>query len=172
MKEMIGLHHTGVSVPDLDKALDFYCDILGGEKLSEWDWPAENDVSEQVLEVKHVGGRAAWVKLGKSFLEIFEFNNCKPREKSQDDLVINHGLTHLAFLVEDLDSWISRLKEKKVRFHNEPIAPGNGSSYVYARDPFGNVIELMEVTKTAYTLPNNYADELHERFGYDPADIG
>lgn len=169
MHEMIGLHHTGVSVPDLDLALEFYCNAMGGEKLDEWSWPAENDLSEQVLEVKNVGGRAAWVRLGKAYLEIFEFNNCEPREKAADDLVINHGLTHLAFLVEDLDAWITQLKGKRVRFHNVPIAPGNGSKYVYARDPFGNVIELMEITETDYQLPNNYLEEVSKRGGFQPA---
>ena len=32
---MYGIHHTGFSVPNLEEALAFYCDTLGGEMIGE-----------------------------------------------------------------------------------------------------------------------------------------
>jgi glyoxylase I family protein len=165
---MIGIHHAAISVPNLDEALVFYCDVMGGTKLTEMMWPAGHVVADQVLEVKNVSGRAAFVQIGKAFLEIFEFGNCSPRKKEPNEPVINHGISHIAFVVEDLQSEYDRLEAIGVRFHSEPIDAGNGTVYVYGRDPFSNVFEIIEI-RDDYTLPNNYIDLLKHKYGISPS---
>jgi hypothetical protein len=35
-----GIHHVSITVPDFQRALQFYCDGLGFEKVLEFHWPA------------------------------------------------------------------------------------------------------------------------------------
>ena len=57
--------------------------------------------------------------------------------------VCDHGITHIAFEVDDLDAEYDRLKAAGMRFHCPPQNLGV-SRVTYGRDPDGNVLELWQ----------------------------
>lgn len=143
------VHHTGVSTPDLDRALRFYRDLLGFEVVAQFTKPPGSPGMDAMLALPGVGFRAALLKLGRTMIEVFEFHAPEPRRADGARPVCDHGLTHLCLQVDDVKAEYERLSAAGMVFHCAPQA-GDGASFVYGRDPDGNAIELIE-----FDGPNN-----------------
>lgn len=85
------------------------------------------------------------LKIGGTFLEVFQFSSPDPLSQSGNRPVNNHGITHICLEVEDIQGEYERLKAAGMPF-NCPPQSQEGSSMVYGRDPDGNVVELIEFT--------------------------
>ncbi len=141
---ILGANHVAMSVPDMERALEFYSDILGFEKILDYGWPAGTEVADQILAVKGTSARCCMVRTTNLIIELFEFGAGNPAEQNPDRPVIDHGFTHLCLAVTDLDADYARLSAAGMRFHSAPVDAAPGVRTVYGRDPFGNVIELEE----------------------------
>ena len=139
---ILGANHVAISVPDMERALEFYSDVLGFEKVLDNGWPAGTEVADEILAVKGTSARCCQVRTTNLIIELFEFGAGNPAEQNQDRPVIDHGFTHLALAVTDLDTEYARLCAAGMRFHSAPVEVAPGIRTVYGRDPFGNVIEL------------------------------
>ena len=53
------------------------------------------------------------------------------------------GWSRFVLTVDDIESFVSRLKENEVKFKNEIVA-GPGGKQILCQDPSGNVVELFE----------------------------
>ena len=152
----LGLHHVALSTPNLDRCLEFYCTVLGAERASETlSWEIGNEQSDASLRVKDSSARFAHIKLGKAYIEIFEFKTPEPTLPSRRS--VDFGIAHLCFQVDDLAKEYRRMKSLGMEFHSEPVTFGDGSQYVYGRDIDNNIIELLEIPEGADT-PNNYPE--------------
>jgi catechol 2,3-dioxygenase-like lactoylglutathione lyase family enzyme len=140
-----GFHHAALSTPDLDRCVAFYRDRLGCEVAWEFGWPAGTAAADEITALKDSAARAVMLKLGGSFLEVFEFTSPPTRPATELRPVNAHGITHVAIEVKDLHGEYARLKAAGVHFHCEPKAQESGF-VVYGRDPDGNVLELIEYT--------------------------
>lgn len=138
-----GIHHTGLSTPDLARALRFYCDLLGFELLTRFEMPPGSPGMDEMLDLPGVGFSAALVRLGDTMIEIFEFSDPEPAPAPVRRRVCDHGLTHLCLQVDDVKAEYERLSAAGMVFHCAPH-DGSGARYVYGRDPDGNAIELIE----------------------------
>lgn len=138
-----GIHHTGVSTPDLDRAIRFYCELFGFELLSRFTKPPGSPGMDAMLALPGVGFQAALLRSGQTLIEVFEFSAPEPARAEAARRVCDHGLTHLCFQVDDVDAEYARLAAAGMRFHCAPQS-GDGARYVYGRDPDGNAIELIE----------------------------
>ena len=153
----LGLHHVALSTSDLDRCLDFYCNVLGAELASsKLTWKIGDKQSDASLQVTDSSARFAHIKVGKAFIEIFEFHT--PEPVNPDRRSVDIGIAHLCFQVDNLALEYQRLKTSGMVFHSEPVVYGDGSKYVYGRDIDDNIIELLEIPKGAVT-PNNYPGE-------------
>jgi catechol 2,3-dioxygenase-like lactoylglutathione lyase family enzyme len=78
--------------------------------------------------------------------------------------LFDHGITHVCFQVDDLDSWHQRLTAAGVEFTSAPQTFGPVKN-VYALDPDGNIVELIEPLAAGARLevPN-----LELPSGFDP----
>ena len=141
---ILGANHVAMSVPDIDRALTFYCDVLGFEKFLDYGWPAGTETADQILAVKGTSARCCMVRTANLNIELFEFGAGNPAVQNPDRPVIDHGITHLCLAVTDLDADYARLSAAGMRFHSAPVDVAPGVRTVYGRDPFGNVIELEE----------------------------
>jgi catechol 2,3-dioxygenase-like lactoylglutathione lyase family enzyme len=142
---ILGVNHVALSVPDMDKALEFYCDLLGFEKLSDAGWPAGTESADRILAVEGTSARVCHIGTENLLMELFQFGDCDPVAQDPRRPVIDHGITHICLAVTDLDDEYARLSAAGMEFNSPPTEVGiPGVRTVYGRDPFGNVVELEE----------------------------
>ncbi|MBW1821540.1 MAG: VOC family protein [Deltaproteobacteria bacterium] len=141
---MKAMHHTAISTFDMDRLIKFYCDLLGFEVEQEFEWPAGIKEADNILALKDTTAKAVMLKLGDFRLELFQFSSPEPKPSDPNRPVVDHGLTHLAFTVEDIHAEYDRLVKAGMRFHCPP--QNIGAIVTYGRDPDGNVVELMQIT--------------------------
>jgi|TARA_B100000315_G_scaffold229600_1_gene239317 catechol 2,3-dioxygenase-like lactoylglutathione lyase family enzyme len=148
---ILGIHHTAISVSDMERSLAFYRDLLGMEVLSDQRWASSaesNPKPEKILRLENPAARQAMLKCGNCHIELFEFSNPEPAPMAEDRPVHDHGYTHFSLDVKDVDAEYERLSDAGVEFHCEPINLGPSCRTTYGRDPDGNVIEFQELFET------------------------
>src|SRR5438270_63887 len=109
----LAVHHVSIMVPDVEKALDFYTDVLG---------------LEQRPDRPELGIGGAWLDAGPQQLHLVEGES--PPGLGQ----------HFALLVEDLDAAIAELRDGGEEV-SDPRPIGR-SLQAFVSDPSGNLIEL------------------------------
>ena len=82
-----GIHHTGFSTPDLERAIEFYSGLLGFRVINyfEWDsadgsarwdgeeWKVGAKQLNEITGLKDSAARAAFLLLDNAFIEVFEY---------------------------------------------------------------------------------------------------
>jgi methylmalonyl-CoA/ethylmalonyl-CoA epimerase len=125
-------HHLGISVPDLDQALDWYERLLGF-------------VLEERLYIEKIPAHIAFVKRGNFRIEIFQVEGAAPlppeRRVPNQDLK-THGNKHLCFEVPDVPAAVAALRAAGADIALELTVQGNPTAFV--RDCAGNLIELLQ----------------------------
>lgn len=140
-----GLHHTGVTVRDLERMVAFYTAELGLEVRHELDSVAPPEGNHTGVP----GARRKLVFLGfpgqEHQIELVHYVDPTAGDGYLDKLQL--GATHLCFNVDDLDSTYHTLQQRGVRFVTEPKwseVDGTRIGVVYARDPEGNWLEFIQ----------------------------
>lgn len=142
---ILGINHVAISVPDMERALSFYCGLLRFEQVSDSGWPAGTESADQILAVAGTSARVVHIRTSNLLIELFQFGDCQPAPQNLQRPVIDHGITHLCLAVTGLDEEYARLCDSGMQFHAPPTDVGlPGVRTVYGRDPFGNVVELEE----------------------------
>lgn len=140
---ILGIDHTALSVPDLEQALAFYCDLLGFEVEVRAQWEPGNASNDTVIGVRGTAAKTALIKAGGTRIELFEYRS--PAGAAQNGLrpLWDHGITHLCFNVADIQAEYERLSAVGIAFNSAPVRMGRWQ-FVYGRDPFGNMFELKQ----------------------------
>ena len=138
---ILGVHHAAIAVPNMQAGLDFYCDVLGFTVCSEATLPVGIDVLARAFGLDDAGCKVRMIQKGGSFLELFEFDTALEGDPARP--VNQTGLTHIAVASDEPDADRKMLEEAGVVF-NAPLFGASPSRFAYGRDPFGNVIELLE----------------------------
>ncbi|MEJ2098431.1 MAG: VOC family protein [Desulfobacterales bacterium] len=135
-------HHTAMAVQDMERAKNFYCDLLGFE--IDWERPAyAGEPFEKVVGMPNASAHVVMLKGYGSRLELFRYHNpqgCVSEPKRQCDF----GLTHFAFTVKNIHEIYERLSAAGVEFNCPPqnLRPGVWGTYM--KDPEGTTIELVQ----------------------------
>lgn len=146
---ILGLHHVALLTPDFDRLVAFYRDAVGATVISERLYEGE-EMSAAVSTATGVPGaprlRSTLLRLGNAFLEIQQYlepEGADERVRAQQDL----GIRHFALAVQDIDAEVERLQAAGLTLLGrlDPDSPLTVRA-VYARDPDGNIIELLEAT--------------------------
>jgi catechol 2,3-dioxygenase-like lactoylglutathione lyase family enzyme len=128
------LHHAGISVPDLDRALPWYCAALGLRPGYRF-------------EVPPLGLRGAFaLGDGDTGVELIEMIGAVPGSPKTDPPSANavHGFNHVCFHVANLEDAYARLLDHGAVGVWEPReSPEPGKRMAYVTDPDGNLIELV-----------------------------
>lgn len=141
---ILGFHHAAICTPDLDRCLAFYCDLLGCEVAWTFGWEAGSAAADAVTGLEGSAARAAMLRLGDTFLEVFEFTSpAPPAPGARPRPVHAPGITHLCLQVRDIHAEHARLVAAGMPFNCAPQASDTGW-VTYGRDPDGNVVELIE----------------------------
>lgn len=145
---ILGIHHTALSVKDMDRSLAFYRDLLGMEVLSDGKWEGSEDKNPKpakIMAIENPAARQAMLRCGNAHIELFEFSNPEPAPLDENRPVHDRGYTHFSLDVKDVDEEYERLLAAGVKFHCPPINLGPRCRTTYGRDPDGNVIEYQEL---------------------------
>ena len=138
-----GIDHTALSVPDLQSAVRFYCEVIGFELESESGWPRGAKRVDALVGLRDSASKVVMLKLGETRIELFEYESPAPRPRDPSVRVCDHGITHICLRVSGIEEEYARLQADGVRFNAPPVDVGT-SVCAYGRDPFGNVIELKQ----------------------------
>ncbi len=137
-----GLHHLGVSVPDLEAATAFYTEAFGFQVILTESW-TQSEVADAVTGLHKSAARGVNLWTGNAVIELFEFTAPPPAPQDLDHPVADHGINHMCVQVSDIQGEVGRLTGLGMTFHSEPVGDESGW-FTYGRDPWGNVIELVE----------------------------
>lgn len=135
-----GVHHTGITVSDLDRSVAFY-ERLGfevAERIEE-----EGEEVERGVGVPGAKLRVATLEGPNSRLELIEY--LKPSNGPAPHPNNGIGAAHVCLEVEDVDAAVAELREQGIEFLTEPITHEAGIRWVYAKDPDGITAELLQV---------------------------
>jgi lactoylglutathione lyase len=143
---LTSLHHTGLTVRDLDRSLGFYRDLLGMQVLFEQE-------KKGGYLAKIVGYEGAHVRMahlafpgGGHRVELFQYVEPEPRGDPGEPRDV--GITHVCLAVVDLEALHGRLRAAGVEFYSDPVQVDTGAnadgSGVYLRDPDGITLELFQ----------------------------
>jgi len=135
---------VAISTPNLERALAFYCHLLGFEEVMRTEWSPGTEQIDKVLDLNNSAARQVMLKLGNLCIELFQFSSPEPARMSQSRPVCDHGHTHLCLDVINIHHEYQRLVEAGVEFHAPPQHFGPITA-TYGRDPDGNVFELQEL---------------------------
>ena len=136
---MTAITHVGLSVPDLDRALAWYGDILGFEALGPPTSVRAHDghagtVAADVLGDSGSFRQAHLAGANGVALELFEFEGNRRRP----------GLFHFCLVAPDVRRTAERIAASGGRRRSRVWEIFRGEPYLtcYCEDPFGTVIEL------------------------------
>jgi lactoylglutathione lyase len=139
-------HHTGFTVTSLERSIGFYRDLLGLELVFQWN-PKAAYIGELVgYPDVDLQGAVLRVPGTETFLELLEYRNV-PQDRV-DMANANIGNGHIAFTVDDLETFHKQLAEVGVKSVSPPvtptIGPNKGGRAVYLIDPDGFRVELIQ----------------------------
>ncbi len=136
LKEM---HHTGLSVTDMERSLELYRDILGMEV--EWDLTIKDiPAFGTIIGLPGVEERIVMMKLNNCRIELFQFY--EPKGKKTERRQCDIGYMHVAFVVDELDDICRKLEEKDIEFYSKAEDLGT-FSVIFFKGFDGETIELM-----------------------------
>lgn len=138
------IRHTGLVVADLDRALHFWCDLLGFKVTKQMEESGPHLDAMMGL----TGVRVTTVKMAApdgNLLELLRFHS-HPDKPGWEGAPYSTGFTHIALTVDNLDQLVTQLVQEGVRFPAPPQhSPDGYAKVVYAQGPEGVLLELVEV---------------------------
>jgi lactoylglutathione lyase len=126
-----------IIVRDIDKALEFYRDILGF---------LENrvDTVPQILGEKLLFSteecRIHRLFAGDTEIKLIEFDN--PPESDICQIENRSGIRYFTLSIADFQKTYNELQSKGVKFLSKPVQVKDGRFLVFLQDPDGNYIEF------------------------------
>src|SRR5438132_3465105 len=152
--KVIAADHTGITVSNLERSLEFWQNALGFEFSHR-----AHQTSEMASEITGVAG--AEIKLavlktpGGHKIELLEY--LAPADRKRADIrPCDVGSVHVALLVHDLDAVLERIAASDWKAAGKPqmlqSGPNAGKRVVYVRDPDGTTIELMQIANESSSI--------------------
>jgi catechol 2,3-dioxygenase-like lactoylglutathione lyase family enzyme len=142
--------HTGITVSDFNRAVQFYWDVFGCPLVGVADTPSDRVRSFFGVDAAQPACKIGWIRVpGGATLEIFEFQPQQPPITVPWSRV---GLTHISFNVRNTQKWYDYLVGKGVECLSTPERSPRGHTFFFAKDLDGNLIEMMDLGHMFYVL--------------------
>jgi catechol 2,3-dioxygenase-like lactoylglutathione lyase family enzyme len=139
----------GITVSDMDRALDFYTRVLPFEKIS--------DAELHGTDFEHLQGvfglriRVVRLKLGDEYIDLIDYLAPEGRPIPTDMRSNDLSFQHIAIIVTDMDHAYKWLRENKVQHAStgpQRLPDWNknagGIQAFYFRDPDGHHLEILQ----------------------------
>lgn len=140
---MTGLRHVGIVVSDLKRAVAFYRQVFDLEPVGRQ--VERGDYIEQLTGIP--GAELEWAKLrgqGDCLLELLQYRSHPSAPAPDGYRADRHGCSHVALTVPDIDAALRRLAAYGLPAPRPLASPDGTVRVVYARDPEGIILELVE----------------------------
>jgi catechol 2,3-dioxygenase-like lactoylglutathione lyase family enzyme len=138
----------GISVNDLDRAVAFYTNVLGFERIAASE--VTGDDYERLYGVFGLRLRTAELRLGDERIELMQFLAPRGRPRPADSKSNDRWFQHIAIIVADMDRAYAHLRAHNVEHASTgpQLLPAwnpnaGGISAFYFRDPDGNHLEVL-----------------------------
>lgn len=146
MPRVISFNHFSATVEDMDRALDFWRDLLGLELLGRG--VVEYEYLDHIVGLP--GTRIEWAELeipGGGVVELFRYQ--QPPGRPVTGNVNDPGRTHISLEVEGIEELLSDLRRAGVRSMSPeaieiPRGDWKGFRAAYVLAPDDVVVELVE----------------------------
>lgn len=150
---MRGADHLGITVPNMDDAVNFFVKVIGceasfnlGSFKFDDNWMQVHLNVNPRAEIK----RFQMVRCGHGTnFEIFEY--IAPQQSSLPPKNSDVGGHHMAFYVDDMDKAVAYFKANGVKMLGEPSTftegPAAGLTWLYFLAPWGMQLEIVSYPK-------------------------
>lgn len=135
----LSAHHVGITVSDLDRAVEFYRDVLGLDVLTRFSVGGEEFATG--VGVENASANFAHLDADGARVELVEYDPEGDDDTGRD--INQAGAKHLGLAVDDLDSFYEALPED-VETISEPQTTESGTRILFVRDPDENLVEVLE----------------------------
>lgn len=125
-----GISHLAFNVSNMEKAIDFYCNILGFEKAFSID---DDNGNPWIVYIK--------IKPFQ-FIELFYSN-----EKTFNHEKLSYS--HLCLEVDDINQIANHLKSNGIKLDVEPMQGKDLNYQCWCQDYDGNKIEFMQLDQNS-----------------------
>src|SRR3974377_1222076 len=144
-----GVDAIGITVSDMDRAVDFYSKVLTFEKVSDVERAGKNyEHREGVFGLRM---RVVRMKLGDEYIELTEYLAPKGRPIPVDSRSNDRWFQHIAIIVSDMDKAYAWLRQNKVEHASsgpQRLPDWNknaaGISAFYFKDADGHPLEVLQ----------------------------
>jgi catechol 2,3-dioxygenase-like lactoylglutathione lyase family enzyme len=159
---LVGMDHVGITVPDINQAIEWFEDVLGAAApLTFGPFPAGAFVAS-VVDVAQTASidRITMLRIGHSAnIELFQYT---APDGQRHDIPKNSDWTghHVAFYVTDIAPAIEYMVERRVRrMPAGPFTltqgPAAGQTIQYFQTPWGSYVEFISYPNgMAYDVPS------------------
>lgn len=145
---VIGVAHTGITVSDMDRAIGFFRDILGG--FATEPQLHDDPIFARITGVSEAKIRIAYVDLPGHKLELLQY--LSPAQRAVSALKpCDSGHLHLSLMVEGIDDLVARMTTAGFA----PVGPtqtvedAGGFRVIYTCGFDRLVIELMDFSQSS-----------------------
>ncbi|HRK34310.1 MAG TPA: VOC family protein [Candidatus Hydrogenedentes bacterium] len=147
--EIAAVDSIGMTVSNLDQAVQWYADVLTFEKVAEFE-----EAGPELEMISGVFGariRTARLKLGEESIELTEFLAPQGRPIPVDSRNNDRWFQHIAIIVRDMDEAYATLRKHRVKHASSgpqtlPTWNRNaaGIRAFYFKDPDGHILEILQ----------------------------
>ena len=132
-------HHVGITVSDLDRAVDFYAETFDLDVVAEFS--VGGDAFAEAVAVEGAAAEFAHLDADGAVVELVEYD---PAAEPAPDPELNRpGATHLGLSVDDVEAFHADLADD-VETLSPPRTTESGTTVLFVRDPEGNLIEVLD----------------------------
>lgn len=109
----------------------------------------EDERVDKIIGLKGVKDAFAFFRTpdGEAAIELIQFYRPVDEREALQPLANTPGIRHIAFVVEDIQAIVARLKERGTELVGEIINYDNMYKLCYIRGPEGIILELTEQVK-------------------------